>query len=38
MSTQPGDGRPIGVALPGWQRDTTFYHYGLLFDTQADQG
>jgi GNAT superfamily N-acetyltransferase len=21
----------------GWQRDTTFYHYGLLFDTQADQ-
>ncbi len=22
----------------GWQRDTTFYHYGLLFDTQADQG
>lgn len=22
----------------GWQRDTTFYHYGLLFDTQANQG
>ncbi|WP_010629779.1 GNAT family N-acetyltransferase [Halomonas sp. KM-1] len=22
----------------GWQRDTTFYHYGLLFDIQADQG
>lgn len=22
----------------GWQRDTTFYHYGLLFDTTAGQG
>ncbi|MCE8020400.1 GNAT family N-acetyltransferase [Halomonas sp. MCCC 1A11036] len=22
----------------GWQRDTTFYHYGLLFDTTTDQG
>ncbi|MCE8016479.1 GNAT family N-acetyltransferase [Halomonas sp. MCCC 1A17488] len=22
----------------GWQRDTTFYHYGLLFDSQASQG
>jgi GNAT superfamily N-acetyltransferase len=22
----------------GWQRDTTFYHYGLLFDTAASQG
>lgn len=21
----------------GWQRDTTFYHYGLLFDTSAGQ-
>ncbi|QOR37762.1 GNAT family N-acetyltransferase [Billgrantia diversa] len=21
----------------GWQRDTTFYHYGLLFDSQASQ-
>ncbi|MGR4069548.1 GNAT family N-acetyltransferase [Billgrantia sp. C5P2] len=21
----------------GWQRDTTFYYYGLLFDTQASQ-
>ncbi|MCC5884377.1 MAG: GNAT family N-acetyltransferase [Halomonas sp.] len=21
----------------GWQRDTAFCHYGLLFDTQADQ-